>query len=38
MANGPALLSPDDKISSETKADDNVDIGGGFGSGRLYRR
>jgi hypothetical protein len=38
MANGPALLSPDDKISSETKADYNVDIGGGFESGILYLR
>ena len=29
---GPALPSSDDKISSETKAYDNVDVGGGFGS------
>ena len=36
--NGLALPPTDDKVGGEIKADDSVDVGGGFGSVRLYRR
>ena len=35
MANGPALPPSDDKVGAEIQADDNVDVGGGFGLVRL---
>ena len=36
--NGPALPPTDDKVCAEIPAYDSVDVGGGFGSVRLYRR
>ena len=36
--NGPALPPPDDKIGAEIQGDDNIDVGGGGGPARLYRR
>ena len=36
--NGPALLLLDGKVGAEVQADDNVDVTGGGGSARLYRR
>ena len=36
--NGPALPPLDDKVGVETPLDGEVDIRGGFGPARLYRR
>ena len=38
VAKGPALPPPDDKVGAESQVDDNVDVGGGFGSVRRCRR
>ena len=36
--NNPVLLPTDDKIGAEIQGDDNIDVGGGGGPARLYRR
>ena len=38
LGEGPALPPTDDRVGAEIQVDDNVDVGGGFGAVRLYRR